>query len=305
MKRLRPTSLVVLAMLAFAGNSVLCRLALKSTTIDPASFTTIRLVSGALVLWLVARLRPASSRPPPDRTVRAAVSGALRSGVVLFVYAATFSYAYVVLSTGTGALLLFGAVQVTMIAVGVVRGERFRAIQLIGLASALVGLTVMLLPGATAPSLPGALLMLVAGIAWGWYSLLGRRAPDPVGITARNFLVAAPLAIVLSVATSAHLRTDPAGTVEAVLSGAVTSGLGYVLWYTALPGLSATRAASVQLTVPVIAALGGAALLGEWPTLRFAVCAIAILGGIALVFARRPEADAAPLRDGQVDREDA
>ena len=269
--------LTLLAMTAFAANSVLCRLALKHSAIDPASFTAIRLVSGALMLWLLIRYRRGSHQ----------VGGNWTSALALFVYAAAFSFAYVTLPTGAGALLLFGAVQATMILAGLRGGERFTVRQGAGLALALAGLIAMMLPGLSAPPLNGALLMLAAGIAWGGYSLRGRGVSDPAAATAGNFLRAAPMALALSALLLPWLRVDAKGALLAMLSGALASGFGYVLWYAALRGLNATRAATVQLSVPVIAALGGVMFLGEPITLRLTLASGAILGGIALVLAGR------------------
>ena len=265
--------LTLLAMIAFAGNSLLCRLALQRTGIDPASFTGIRLLSGALTLGLIVRLR---SGPRMS-------GGSWLSALALFAYAAGFSFAYLSLTAATGALLLFGAVQATMIAVGVWRGERLRALQTVGLIGACAGLGWLLLPGLTAPPLVGSALMLGAGVAWGIYSLRGRGGGDATAVTAGNFLRAVPMAAVLSLAMSGATALDRAGAIYAIASGAIASGLGYAVWYTALRGLKATSAASVQLSVPVIAALGGILFLGEAISLRLAVAAVAILGGIALV----------------------
>ncbi len=265
-------------MLAFAGNSLLCRLALRQTGIDPGSFTTIRLLSGALVLWLLVVHRGGSARP---------MAGSWASALALFAYAAGFSYAYVNLSAGTGALLLFGAVQATMISWGLWSGERLALRQVAGLACALAGLAGLLLPGLSAPPVGGALLMLAAGVAWGVYSLRARGGGDPTRVTAGNFVRCVPLALALGVATLPWATADLAGTAYAIASGAVASGLGYAIWYMALGGLNATRAASVQLSVPVIAAIGGMLLLGEPLSLRLVLASGAILGGIALVIARR------------------
>lgn len=275
MPALRTLVLTALAMAAFAGNSLLCRLALKETGIDAASFTALRLVSGALVLWAVARSRRGA---PAGR-------GNWLSALALFAYAACFSFAYTSLPTGTGALLLFGAVQALMIGYGLWSGERLRPVQLAGLALAFGGLAGLLLPGVSAPPLAGAVLMLLAGMAWGVYSLRGKGAGDPTRVTAGNFLRAAPLAVALGLATLAFrgASLDAAGFWLAMASGALTSGLGYALWYTVLPALKATSAASVQLSVPVLAALGGIAFLGEPLTLRLVLASSAILGGIALV----------------------
>lgn len=262
-------------MTAFAGNSLLCRLALKHTAIDAASFTAIRLVSGALALWLITR-RLRGSQPG---------GGSWLSALALFFYAAGFSYAYLSLPAATGALLLFASVQATMIGYGLWTGERLRALQLAGLALALAGLLGLLLPGLSAPPLAGSLLMLGAGLAWGVYSLRGKGAGDPTQVTAGNFLRAAPVAIALSLLMSGlkGASLDSAGLCYALASGVLTSGIGYAIWYAALPGLKATTAATVQLSVPVLAALGGIAFLGEALTLRLVAACAAILGGIALV----------------------
>ena len=268
--------LVAAAMLAFAGNSVLCRLALRDGGIDAASFTTLRLVSGAVVLWLIVRLRAG-----------ARAGGDMVSAFALFAYAAGFSFAYVLLPTGTGALLLFGAVQATMIGRGLAIGERLAALQWCGLVLALAGLVGLLLPGVSAPPLTGALLMIVAGIAWGAYSLRGRGPGDATAKTAGNFIRAVPFALALSLFLLRDAHVDAAGIACAVASGALTSGVGYAIWYTALPHLRAASAATVQLSVPAIAAIAGIVLLGEPPTWRLALATLAILGGIALVVRAR------------------
>ena len=269
--------LTLLTMTAFAANSILCRLALESTPIDPATFTAIRLVSGAVTLWLIVRLRTGGS----------ALAGSWAAAFSLFAYAAAFSFAYVSLSAGTGALILFGAVQGTMILYGLLRGERFTALQTTGLMLALGGLVALLLPGATAPHWAGATLMTVAGIAWGAYSLMGRASTHPIETTAGNFLRAAVFGALLSSVSLGMFAWDARGALLAVLSGIVASGLGYALWYTVLPALRATHAATVQLSVPVIAAIGGVLLLGERLSLRLVLCSVAILGGIALVLHAR------------------
>ncbi|MGC4010085.1 MAG: DMT family transporter [Pseudomonas sp.] len=279
----RTLSLTGLAMIAFAGNSILCRLALKATSIDAVSFTGLRIFSGALVLALLLKLR---------RRV-ASEGGNWRAAAALFVYAAAFSYAYVQLDAGTGALLLFGAVQVTMILVGLLRGESLRGQALLGFLLALGGLLVQLLPSASAPPLAGALLMLLSGVAWGLYSLLGRKGSDPLAITTGNFVRAIAFAALLAVFFHADLRVDTLGVVYAVLSGAVASGIGYAIWYSALPGLSAIQGASVQLSVPILAALSGAALLGEAISLRLALVSLAVLGGIALILLAKVRAPVA------------
>jgi drug/metabolite transporter (DMT)-like permease len=279
----RAIALTSLAMIAFAGNSILCRLALKDASIDAGSFTTIRLLSGAVMLWLVARMSRGTL------TGR----GNWLSAFALFVYAAGFSFAYVSLPAATGALLLFGAVQATMIGRGIWAGERLRQLQFVGLMLALAGLVGLLLPGLTAPPLYGSILMLGAGVAWGVYSLRGKGAGDPVRVTGGNFLRAVPIAAALSVITYQGASLDSAGVLYAVSSGALASGIGYAIWYTALPALKATNAATVQLSVPVIAALGGIIFLGETVTLRLVLASIAILGGIALVILEKQRANGA------------
>ncbi len=265
--------LTALAMIAFAGNSLLCRVALKETGIDAASFTTVRLVSGALVLWLIVRLRSGK------RSGR----GSWPSAFALFAYAAGFSFAYLSLTAATGALLLFGAVQATMIGHGIRAGERLRGRQFAGLVVALGGMAGLLLPGLSAPPLAGSLLMIGAGVAWGIYSLRGKGGGDPTRVTAGNFLRAAPIAGALSLATLDAASLDGAGLGYAVASGALASGVGYAIWYMALPALKSTHAATVQLSVPAIAAAGGVAFLGEALSLRLVLASAAILGGVALV----------------------
>lgn len=269
--------LTVVAMLAFAANSLLCRIALRETGIDAASFTTLRIASGALVLWLIVRAR----RGDIGR------QGSWGSAAALFVYAAAFSYAYLSLPAAVGALLLFGAVQATMIGYGLVRGERFSGRQTVGLVLAAGGLLGLLLPGVSAPPLQGAVLMIVAGVAWGVYSLRGRRGGDPTASTAGNFVRALPFALVLSLSMLPHASLAADGVLYALASGALASGLGYAIWYAALPGLRATQAATVQLSVPVIAAFGGALFLGEAITVRLVLASVAVLGGIALVIGLR------------------
>lgn len=281
MPHARIVALTSLAMIAFAGNSLLCRLALIHTSIDAASFTSIRLISGALTLWLVVGMRRGA----------AFGGGNWPSALALFAYACGFSFAYVSLPAATGALLLFGAVQATMIGHGVWAGERLRKLQLVGLILAFAGVVGLLLPGLSAPPLFGSVLMVGAGVAWGIYSLRGKGAGDPTRITAGNFLRAVAITAVLSLAMFPSASVDFAGFGYAVVSGALASGLGYVLWYTALPALKATHAATVQLSVPVLAAVGGIAFLGEPMTLRLALASVAILGGIAMVILEKQGPD--------------
>ncbi|PPQ39695.1 EamA-like transporter family protein [Rhodoblastus acidophilus] len=274
--------LTALAMVAFAANSLLCRAALAAGAMDAASFTFVRLASGAAMLWLLLAL---------SGKLRAA-QGSWRAAFALFAYAAGFSLAYRGLPAGTGALLLFGAVQATMIGAGLWRGERFTRWQTLGFLLALAGLIWLLAPGAAAPPPLGAGLMLAAGVAWGVYSLLGRGGADPLAATAGNFFRAVPMGLaLLALAAPFSLTASPQGLLLALLSGAAASGLGYALWYAALRGLTAAQGATVQLSAPVLAALGGAALLGETPGLRLVGASALVLGGVALVIAarRRPQ----------------
>jgi drug/metabolite transporter (DMT)-like permease len=289
----RVAALTALAMVAFACNSLLCRLALRSAGMEPASFTAVRLVAGAVVLWLLVKgWRTGATR-----------AGDWSSALALFAYAAAFSFAYVDLPASTGALLLFGAVQATMIGGGLWSGERLHGWQLPGLALALGGLVGLLAPGLTAPPVVGSVLMLAAGVAWGVYSLRGKarssatRRADPIESTAGNFLRTVPFALLLGVIALLPGRgmgdamsgsSTGLGIACAIASGALASGLGYAVWYTALPSLRATTAATVQLSVPVLTALGGVALLGEAVTVRLVLASLAILGGIALVILAVP-----------------
>ena len=265
--------LTAAAMTAFAANSVLCRLALGAHAVDAASFTAMRLASGAVMLAVLALFL---------RGPRALSGGSWTSAFQLFLYAVAFSFAYLHLSAGTGSLILFGAVQTTMIVAGLLRGDRPSLLQWSGLAIALTGLIVLVFPGITAPAPGGSLLMASAGVAWGLYSLRGRRVKDPTLQTTGNFMRAVPFALVVWVAAVPGVHTSPKGMLLAVLSGALASGIGYVVWYTALQGLSSTRAATVQLSVPVLAAFGGVIFLGEVVTPRLMIASILILGGIAL-----------------------
>jgi drug/metabolite transporter (DMT)-like permease len=272
--------LTSLAMIAFASNSLLCRAALKRTAIDPASFTFARILSGAIALYLIVIARSSFSSLVTRHSSLS--SGNWISAFVLFVYAAGFSFAYVDLSAGTGALLLFGAVQATMIFWGFHKGERLDAIQFVGIVVAFIGLVVLLFPGISAPPIIGSTLMLIAGIAWGVYSLRGKAVTDAIAATSGNFLRAVPFAALVSVVAFRQMNFDSSGTLYAIVSGALTSAIGYVIWYSALSGLKSASAATVQLSVPVLAATGGI-LLGEPITFRYVIASVAVLGGIALV----------------------
>ena len=276
--RLSTLAFTAAAMLAFAANSLLCRLALLQGGIDPASFGAVRIVSGAIALALIVRWRAGEARE---------TSGDWLSAAMLFAYVAFFSFAYLSLAAGTGALVLFGAVQLTMFGAALRAGERFAPLACAGLAVAALGLVYLVLPGVSAPPIVGAVLMASAGVAWGVYSLRGRGALDPLGATAGNFLRAAPMAPVLWLPFIGVAHADVGGILLAVASGAITSGVGYALWYTGLRELSAMRAATVQLSVPVITAFGAVLFLAEPLSLRLVLASVAILGGIALVLAGR------------------
>ena len=271
----RTTVLTLCALVAFAANSVLCRKALGEVAIDAASFTAVRLISGTAALWVLIRLikgnRSANHR-----------GGTWLSASMLFLYAAAFSFAYLKLSAGTGALILFCSVQLTMILYGLWTGERPHILQWTGLFLALVGLVYLVMPGLAAPSPVGSALMAVAGVGWGVYSLRGRGIKDPADMTAGNFLRTVPFVIIMNLAMTSHMHFSPEGVLLAFISGSLTSGVGYLIWYTALQGLTATRAATVQLSVPVIAAFGGAFFLSENISLRLIIATVLIIGGVAL-----------------------
>lgn len=313
---LRVAGLTVLTLVAFAANSVLCRMALAPSHIDPVAFTVIRLGSGALALSLLVRLIreggaagvgaatgtvPASGEGPAKQTgapadpallpAAGAASvlqfGSWASALALFVYAMAFSWAYVSLQAGTGALILFAAVQATMIAAALWSGERPGLLQWLGFAMAILGLLYLLLPGLAAPDPLGAALMFASGVAWGLYSLHGRGKSAPVAQTAGNFVRTVPFAVLAMGVAHGSLHAERPGVLLAITSGAVTSGLGYVLWYMVLPGLTVTRAAVVQLAVPLLAALGGVVFVGEPFTRRLAFSSVLILGGLALAIVAR------------------
>ena len=275
---MKPVLLTLVAMLAFAANSLLCRMALGQQLIDAASFTSVRMISGAVMLGLIVLPRwRAGSRAKVD----------WRSVAMLFVYMAFFSFAYLSLSAGSGALILFGAVQLTMFIVALRAGEHFSLWSWIGLALAVFGLVYLVSPGLTAPDPGGAVLMAIAGVAWGGYSLLGKKAADPLQATANNFIYAVPAVVITSLFFLNDFHSSPMGLALAAASGAVASGLGYVVWYAALSSLAATRAATVQLSVPVIAAFGGVLLLAEPITSRLLLASVATLGGVAIVLTQR------------------
>ena len=278
-RSLRTAACTGFALVAFAANSVLCRMALGGSAIDPAGFSIVRLASGAVILLLLAAAlgRDRSSKLRGDWT----------SALMLFLYAVAFSFAYVSLSAGTGALILFGAVQMTMILSALRSGERPRPLEWTGLLLALGGLVYLVSPGLTAPSLPGSVLMVAAGICWGFYSLRGRRSADSLADTTGNFVRSLPPAALVAVLALRSVHVSIHGVLLAMASGALASGAGYVVWYAALRGLTATRAATVQLAVPVLAALGGIGFLSEEISMRLALAAALILGGVALAVVGR------------------
>jgi len=263
-----------MALLAFAGNSILCRMALKDGAIDAASFTSIRLISGALTLLVIVAANSSINK--------LSRSGSWLSAFMLFLYALGFSYAYIDLEAGTGALILFGMVQATMIVAALINGDKPTAIEILGWVCATAGIVYLVLPGIEAPSVAGSVLMGIAGIAWGVYSIRGKLESDPVASTASNFLRAAAFVPLVFAASFQSVQWTTTGVVLAVLSGAITSGVGYVLWYAALAHLKTIRAALVQLSVPAIAALGGVALLSEPLSHRLIVSSALILGGILI-----------------------
>ena len=279
--------LTAVALVAFASNSILCRLALGAREIDAASFTLVRLLSGALTLLFVRAA--AASRVAPKTRVPTRHRPGLPAAL-LFIYAAPFSFAYIRLSAGTGALILFACVQATMLIGAIRSGERFQWLEGIGLAIALAGLTYLVSPGFSAPQPLASALMAIAGVSWGLYSLRGRGSADPLGDTTLNFIWALPLALLVSLVAVRGAHLSPRGIALATASGALASGLGYTIWFAALRGLTAIRAATVQLTVPVLAAAGGVVLLQESVTVRLIVSAALILGGVGLALAGRGRA---------------
>jgi len=264
-----------MALIAFAANSVLCRLALGDESIDAAGFTVIRLLSGAVVLSIIL-IFSSNKNSTLSR-------GSWSASVMLFVYAIAFSFAYIALDTGTGALILFGAVQVTMILMALISGYRLHISEWLGVALAFFGFVYLVLPGVTAPPLFSFSLMTIAGIAWGLYTLKGKGSSNPLADTTYNFLRTTPLLIILTFATLQNLHLTFEGILLAVLSGGIASGIGYTMWYIALAGLSATQAAVIQLLVPIIAAFGGVIFVSEAITFRLAFAALMILGGVLLV----------------------
>jgi len=276
---IKPLVFTTLALFAFAANSVLCRLALGGRAIDAAGFTSVRLLSGALVLLCILKVS--------DKKNGASTKGSWSAACMLFIYAVTFSFAYLTLNTGTGALILFGSVQITMILWSIFSGNRLLPIEWMGVIVAFSGIVYLVLPGVTAPSFTGFSLMTAAGIAWGLYTLKGRGSTNPLSDTGYNFLRSVPLVIVLGLLFFQNVHISREGIILAAISGGITSGIGYTLWYMALRGLSSTQAAVVQLSVPVIAGFGGVVFISEQISLRLTLSALLTLGGILMVILGR------------------
>ncbi len=278
MSQLRIILFTLLALIAFAANSLITRFALENTTIDEASFTMLRITSGAVFLWLYISFY---------KHQKSLNSGTWLAALALFLYAISFTYGYRLIAAGTGALILFGSVQVTMTIIGYRQGERLNAIQMLGFGLALFGLIILILPGLTSPSFIGALLMCTSGIAWSFYTLQGRDSIDAGVSTSGNFIKAAPMALLLWLlvhyATNDTINLDSSGIICALISGTIMSGLGYIIWYSVLPELKATQAAIVQLSVPIIVTLAGVLLLKEQITLRILIASLTILIGTLLV----------------------
>jgi drug/metabolite transporter (DMT)-like permease len=279
----KTASLTILALVAFAANSVLCRLALDNEAIDAASFTAIRLLSGIIVLFIIIGGAQRIKQPETLNKKESSAKGSWFGSVLLFVYAVTFSYAYISLDTGTGALILFGAVQITMIMLSLISGTRLHSSEWVGVIIAFIGFVYLILPKITTPSVTGFVLMTISGVAWGIYTLQGRNSKSPLTDTAYNFLRTTPLIALLTIASLNTMSYTTEGIVLAILSGGIASGIGYTIWYLALEGLSSSQAAVIQLSVPAIAALGGVIFVSEAITLRFAISSTMILGGILLV----------------------
>ncbi|MBA6232701.1 MULTISPECIES: DMT family transporter [unclassified Colwellia] len=269
------------ALLAFAANSVLCRLALGENAIDATSFTVIRLLSGIVILILVMQLTSKSNEKKPT------TKGSWLAASMLFIYAIAFSFGYVSLDTGTGALILFGAVQITMIMVNVISGNKLHFTEWTGLVIAFTGFVYLIIPSLVTPSFVGFILMAISGIAWGLYTLLGRTSTNPLSDTAYNFLRTSPFILILVIFGLDNVHITSIGILFAILSGAIASGIGYFVWYIALRGLSVTQAAVVQLFVPVIAGVGGVIFTNELITHRLIESSALVLGGILMVILGR------------------
>ena len=275
----KTTLLTCLALIAFAANSVLCRLALGDVAIDASSFTGLRLLSGAISLFIILALKGGLK----GNKVAIASKGSWGAAFVLFIYAVTFSYAYLSVDTGTGALILFGAVQITMIMLSIIAGTRLYLIEWSGVVLAFSGFIYLVLPNISTPSFNGFILMTISGIAWGIYTLKGRQSKYPLMDTTYNFIRTIPFVILLTIITMHDMEYTVEGIILALISGAITSGVGYTIWYIALGGLSSTQAAVIQLSVPVIAAIGGVIFVSEVITMRLVVSTTVVLTGILMV----------------------
>ena len=275
--------LTVLALIAFAANSVLCRLALGDNSIDAASFTIIRLLSGAITLFILINLKKVFYKQKINKNES---HGNWYGTFMLFIYALTFSFAYITLDTATGALILFGSVQITMVLVNTLKGNRLHFVEWLGVVLAFIGFVYLMLPGINTPSLFGFILMTVSGIAWGLYTLNGRGSQNPLMDTAYNFIKTIPLVVIVALIQLLIMKNTQlsnTGIILAILSGAIASGVGYSIWYSVLPHLSVVLSAVLQLLVPVIAALGGVLFVNELITQRLLISALMILGGILMV----------------------
>jgi len=264
--------------MAFAANSVICRLALKSDSIDASSFTSIRLISGVVMFLILIGFKSKPQLPLKKFNTKNMFSASM-----LFLYAITFSFAYISLEAGTGALILFGSVQLTMITMSIISGHRLNILEFLGLILSFSGLTYLVYPSLSSPSFSGFVLMLISGIAWGNYTLSGKKSNQPFNDTALNFVYTIPFLIVLLLLTVSQQDISSQGIIYAILSGALASALGYTIWFKALRGLSNTEASVVQLSVPIIAAFGGLLFVSEPISQRLIFASILVLGGIFLV----------------------
>ena len=269
------------ALIAFAANSVFNRLALGSNAIDASSYVGIRLVSGAATLWLLNILSKGAFNFG-DKPFLDNLKPSFLSAFYLFAYGIAFSFAYRSLNSGMGAFILFGTVQTTMLLMAVLKGDRPHMSEWFGLVVALGGLVYLVFPGLSAPDPLGAVLMLIAGVAWAFYTLRGRGVKDPLETTALNFICSVPMVLAVNLFMMQQIHFSTEGVVYALISGAVTSGMGYAIWYTALRGLTTTQAALLQLLVPILAALGGVIFLSENITMRLVSAGAMIIAGVLL-----------------------
>ncbi|WP_245623494.1 DMT family transporter [Catenovulum maritimum] len=278
-----------LALIAFAGNSILCRLALGEQHADAAGFTLVRLVSATLVLsilLLMTKLFASKSSLTETKPIKAAeAKGSWLASLMLFLYAVTFSYAYLLLDTGTGALILFGAVQLTMITASYLSGKKLNLHEWLGVVVSFSGLTYLVIPSVATPNFLAFVLMLISGIAWGIYTLKGKNSVNPLSDTSYNFIRTFPLVVILALISFKQIEMDTLGLVYAVTSGAIASGLGYAIWYLAIKNISITQAGVLQLLVPILATLGGVTFASEQLTTRLIIASVLVLGGIVLVIA--------------------